>query len=121
VVGAGGLELHEAEEPVVVVGELEEGDVGGALEETFEDGEESDHDDAGEQSRPVARPADICFRMVTNSRRSMKPMRSAKVATVRPAKREARTTLPRLRVWRLQKMATMEARKVRTRTSSRLP
>ena len=49
------------------------------------------------------------------------PISSAKDATVKPPIPAALTTRLRLRVSRQAKMPTMEARKVRTSRSSRLP
>ena len=50
VVGAGRLQLHAAEQRVVVVGEFEERDVGRALEEGFEHRQQADDGDAGEHA-----------------------------------------------------------------------
>lgn len=50
VIRAGRIELHAAEERVIVVGELEECNVRGAFEEGFENGEEADDGDAGEEA-----------------------------------------------------------------------
>ena len=56
VVGAGGLELHAAQQRVVVVGELEQRDVGRALEERLR-ARAAAPTTATPVSRPVARPA----------------------------------------------------------------
>ena len=50
VIGAGRFELHTAQQGVVVIGEFEQSDVGGALKKGLEHWKQTDNSDAGKQA-----------------------------------------------------------------------